>query len=117
MQGLRTVGGGTVGPVIQAGRATGNETADLRAEELEQRHMPAACSGSQAQGLHCSHLQPNAAHRHVDGSSADAQKFWPKGQHCFKIKLTVREVLVDGDRAYNKSVITSSIIHISGAYL
>lgn len=79
--------------------------------------MPAACSGSQAQGLHCSHLQPNVAHRHVDGSSPDAQKFWPKGQHCFKIKSTVRGVLIDGDGAYNKLVISGSINDISDAYL
>lgn len=106
MQGLWPVGSGAVGPVIQARRATGNETADLRAEELEQCHMPAARSGSEAQGLHCSHLQPNVAHRHVDGSSQDAQKFWPKGQHCFKLQLIARGVLIDGDGAHSKLVTT-----------
>lgn len=91
LQGLWPVGSRAVGPVIQARRAAGNETADLRAEELEQCHMPAACSGSQAQGLHRPHLQPDAAHRHVDGSSPDAKKLWPKGHSCFKIKLTFRQ--------------------------
>lgn len=76
--------------------------------------MPAACSGRQAQGLHCSHLQPNAAHRHVDGSSPDAQKFWPKGQHCFKIELTARGILIDDDRACRTSVITVSVNIILG---
>lgn len=68
--------------------------------------MPAARSGSEAQGLHCSHLQPNVAHRHVDGSSQDAQKFWPKGQHCFKLQLIARGVLIDGDGAHSKLVTT-----------
>lgn len=71
-QGVCAAGGGVIGPVIQARRAAGNETADLRAKELEQCHMPAACSGSQASGLHCSHMQPNASDRYVDGQTPDA---------------------------------------------
>lgn len=73
-------GSGTPRPVLQTGRADGHEAPDIRTEELEQRHLPAAGGGSEAQRFHRSHLQSDAADRHVDGTPANAQEFRPKGK-------------------------------------
>lgn len=42
--------------------------------------MPAACGGCQAPRLHRTHVQPDVAHRHVDGPAPDAQELRPEGQ-------------------------------------
>ena len=73
-QGVRPAGLRAPGPVLQARRAGGHEAADLRAEELEQLHLPEAGGGGQAPGLHRPHLQPDAADRHVDGLPADGEE-------------------------------------------
>ena len=82
LQGVCPASRGAPGPVIQAGRADGHEAADLRAEELEQRHVPAAGRGGQAPRLHRPHLQPDAVDRHVDGLSEDGKEPWVEGGWC-----------------------------------
>lgn len=42
--------------------------------------MPAARRGRQAPRLHRTHVQPDAAHGHVDGPAPDAQELGPQGQ-------------------------------------
>ena len=78
-QRLRAAGRGAAGPVLQARRADRHETAHLRAEKLEQFHLPLAGRRGQAPGLHRSHLQPDAADRHVDGEAANEEEPWPQG--------------------------------------
>lgn len=73
------IGGGPAGTVIPAGWDHGHEAADLWAEELEQLHLfkvgrllpPAALRGS--------HMHPNAAVRHVDGTAEHAQELLVQG--------------------------------------
>lgn len=78
---------GAVRPVLQARWAGCHETSDLRAQELEQLNLPEAGCGSQAPGLHCSHLQPDAADRHVDGKASHEEEPWPEGGWAVAIPL------------------------------
>ena len=78
-QRVRPAGCGASGPVLQAGRADGHEAAHVRAEELEQRHLSAAGGSGQAPGLHRSHVQPDAADGHVDGTPTYAQELGLEG--------------------------------------
>lgn len=51
--------------------------------------MPAARSGCQAPRLHRTHMQPDVAHRHVDGPAPDAQELRPQGQCSQKALLAM----------------------------
>lgn len=52
--------------------------------------MPAACCGCQAPRLHCTHVQPDVAHGHVDGPAPHAQELRPQGQRAQEDLLTMR---------------------------
>lgn len=78
-QGVWPAGSGAPGPVLQAGWADGHEATYLWVEKLEQCHLFAAGCSRQASRLHCSYLQPDVAHWHVDGAASHAQELWPQG--------------------------------------
>lgn len=78
---------GALRSVLQARRAGGHETSDLRAQKLEQLDLPQAGRGGQAPGLHCSHLQPDASDGHVDGKAPYEEEPWPEGGCGAAIRL------------------------------
>lgn len=93
-QRIRPVGLRAVRPIIQAWWTSGHETLNIRAGQLEQLHLSEAGCGCQATGLHRPHLQPDVAHRHVDGLLKDRQESRPQGwrDKMFSFRATMKNI-------------------------
>lgn len=83
LQAVRPACPGCVREGLQAERANGHETVDLWTQELEQFHLLETGSVWRTASLCVTFLYPNAADRHVDGTSENEEKFLAEGTFFF----------------------------------